>query len=304
LPVVLRAADGRAGGAPAHLTDGVRGGLPVRQWVLTLPHRLRYALAWDHRLCRAVLAVFVRAVLGFERRRARLRGMPGGTSGAVTAIQRFGSALNTNVHFHTVAAQGVFAEAANGRRFFAPAPAPSARDVTRLLAAVRRRIIRLVARHGIDLVHSNNEESDGADERLPRLPGLRTDPGRRRARPAGHRPARRWPGDASPRGARGDDRSPRRCDAGASRRLRSARRGRRAGRRPRAAEHLCRYVLRPPVAQQALEREADGSILGITSIHPFIRTTRPRGPTLLGRTTRAPAAPVSRAALSPLAVAR
>ena len=25
----------------AHLTDGVLGGLPVRQWVLTLPHRLR-----------------------------------------------------------------------------------------------------------------------------------------------------------------------------------------------------------------------------------------------------------------------
>ncbi len=46
----------------AHLTDHVLGGLPVRQWVLTLPHRLRYALAWDHELCRAVLAVFIRAL--------------------------------------------------------------------------------------------------------------------------------------------------------------------------------------------------------------------------------------------------
>ena len=41
----------------AHLVDGVLGGLPVRQWVLTLPYRLRYALAWDHRLCRAVLSL-------------------------------------------------------------------------------------------------------------------------------------------------------------------------------------------------------------------------------------------------------
>jgi hypothetical protein len=32
----------------AHLTDHVLGGRPVRQWVLTLPHRLRYTLAWDH----------------------------------------------------------------------------------------------------------------------------------------------------------------------------------------------------------------------------------------------------------------
>ena len=29
---------------------------------------------------------------------------------AVPAIQRFGSALNTNVHFHTLVAQGVFVE--------------------------------------------------------------------------------------------------------------------------------------------------------------------------------------------------
>jgi hypothetical protein len=91
--------------------------------------------------------------------------MPGGTGGAVTAIQRFGSALNTNVHFHTLVAQGVFAETADGTDRFAPAPAPSAREVTRLLAAVRRRIIRLVVRHGIDLAHPN-EESDGTDERL------------------------------------------------------------------------------------------------------------------------------------------
>ena len=54
----------------AHLVDGVLGGLPVRQWVLTLPYRLRYALAWDHRLCRTVLAVFIRAVLGHEARRS------------------------------------------------------------------------------------------------------------------------------------------------------------------------------------------------------------------------------------------
>ena len=47
----------------AHLVDGVLGDLPARQWVLTLPHRLRYALAYDPPLCRAVLAVFAVAGL-------------------------------------------------------------------------------------------------------------------------------------------------------------------------------------------------------------------------------------------------
>ncbi|MCX6538111.1 MAG: hypothetical protein NT151_04135 [Acidobacteria bacterium] len=39
----------------------------VRQWVLSLPHRVRYLLAWDHDLCRAVVAVFLRAVPAAER---------------------------------------------------------------------------------------------------------------------------------------------------------------------------------------------------------------------------------------------
>ena len=81
----------------AHLVDDVLGGLPVRQWVLTTPQRLRYALAYDQRLCRGVLAVFIRAVLAFERRRARRRGGGDGHGGAVTAIQRFGSAANLSV---------------------------------------------------------------------------------------------------------------------------------------------------------------------------------------------------------------
>ena len=153
----------------AHLADGVLGGLPVRQWVLTLPYRLRYALAWDHRLCRTVLAVFARPVLAFERRRARRRGIRSGRGGAVTGIQRFGSALNLNVHFHMVAAQGVFFEKADGALGFAPAPAPADREVARLLATVRRRIVRLVKRHGIELEQPSDEEH-AADERLFECP--------------------------------------------------------------------------------------------------------------------------------------
>jgi hypothetical protein len=135
----------------AHLVDGVFGDLPVRQWVLTLPHRLRYALAYDPPLCRAVLGVFVRALLGFERRRARARGVVG-RGGAVTAIQRCGSALNTNVHFHTLVAEGVFASAVDGSLRFVPAGRPPTDlEVGRLLVAARRRIVRLVRRHGVVL---------------------------------------------------------------------------------------------------------------------------------------------------------
>jgi hypothetical protein len=48
--------------------------VPVRQWVLSVPYRLRYLLAWDHALARAVLGVFVRVLLGFQRHRAACTG--------------------------------------------------------------------------------------------------------------------------------------------------------------------------------------------------------------------------------------
>ena len=41
----------------AHLVDSVFPDVPVRQWVLSLPYRVRYRLAWDHDLCRAVAIV-------------------------------------------------------------------------------------------------------------------------------------------------------------------------------------------------------------------------------------------------------
>ena len=68
----------------AHLFDEVIPLVPVRQWVLTMPYRLRYMLAWDHKLCRTVLGVYIRALLGFLHRQARKSGVLDGHGGAVT----------------------------------------------------------------------------------------------------------------------------------------------------------------------------------------------------------------------------
>jgi hypothetical protein len=73
----------------ARLVDEVLPRVPVRQWVLSLPYRLRYLVAWDHALARAVLGVSVRVLLGFQRHRARRHGIRDGRSGCVTVIQRY-----------------------------------------------------------------------------------------------------------------------------------------------------------------------------------------------------------------------
>ena len=133
----------------AHLVEAVLPSVPVRQWVLTVPHRLRYGLAFDHALCRTVLGVFIRAALAWYRRRGRRAGVLDGQSGTVTVVQRFGSGLELNVHFHALGLDGVFAPGADGTLRFHRLPPPNDADVACLVATIARRVARLLARRGL-----------------------------------------------------------------------------------------------------------------------------------------------------------
>jgi hypothetical protein len=70
----------------ASLVDEVLPRVPVRQWVLTLPYHLRYRLAWDHALCRAVLGVYARTLLAFYARAARAHGIRDGQMERLAAL--------------------------------------------------------------------------------------------------------------------------------------------------------------------------------------------------------------------------
>ena len=94
----------------AHLIDRVIPDVPIRQWVLSLPFALRYRVAFDTALLGQILRVFIRAIFGSLRRHARECGIPQGKCGAVTFIQRWGSALNLTPHFHVVVFNGVYGQ--------------------------------------------------------------------------------------------------------------------------------------------------------------------------------------------------
>jgi hypothetical protein len=94
--------------AAAHLVDHVLPEVPIRQWVLSLPHSIRFLIARHPDLNRLVRGIFVRAVQSFYQRRARDHGRPGGRGGAVVCTQRFDSALRLDVHFHALVLDGVY----------------------------------------------------------------------------------------------------------------------------------------------------------------------------------------------------
>jgi len=70
----------------------------------------------------------------------------GARSGAVTFIQRFGSALNLNVHLHMLIPDGVYA-LRHGKPLFHALPAPSLSELTALLNRIVRRCIAAVSGH-------------------------------------------------------------------------------------------------------------------------------------------------------------
>jgi uncharacterized Zn finger protein (UPF0148 family) len=91
----------------AHLADHVLPRVPVRQWVLSVPKRLRYHLQHDREAISSVLRIFLDAVE--QHLRGYSRGAsPKARTGAVAFIHRFGSSLNEHTRFHVVVIDGVF----------------------------------------------------------------------------------------------------------------------------------------------------------------------------------------------------
>ena len=131
----------------AHLVDHVFPRVPVRQWVVSFPKRLRYFLHRDPALLGRVLAVVLRALEG--RLRACCAGAPATARfGAVTFIQRFGSALNAHLHFHICVIDGVFSQGADGALRFHPAAGLDGAAVAAVAGLVRQRVLRLYERSG------------------------------------------------------------------------------------------------------------------------------------------------------------
>jgi hypothetical protein len=255
----------------AHLTDRVLPAAPLRQWVLTVPHRLRYLMAWDHRLCRAVLGVYVRVLVGWYRRRAKRLGIADGRTGTATAIQRFGGSMNLHVHFHTLVLDGVFARGTDGALDFYPQPPPTDAEVAAVLATIRRRIGRLLARRGLAEPAEEGMTRDVTADLSPvlALVGAGAVQGRqalgpgtgRRIEQVGRDPEREW--EAAARG-------PRQAHEGGFDLHANVRVG------PldrRGREHLVQYVLRPALAQQRLRRLPDGRVV-LTLQRPWRDGTR------------------------------
>jgi hypothetical protein len=138
----------------AHLCDHVFPKIPIRQWVLSIPHPLRYLIAWDVALCGAVVGIFVHAVFAHLRRQAKHElGLVSSTHahpGAVCMVQRWGGSLNLHPHLHALAGDGVFVQDPNNPEqvTFRALPEPSQKEIAAVADRVCARVISLLRKQG------------------------------------------------------------------------------------------------------------------------------------------------------------
>ncbi|MDH3285819.1 MAG: transposase [Acidobacteriota bacterium] len=243
----------------AHLVDEVLPEVPIRQWVCTLPWRLRYAMGYDRKLCADVLGAFIGALTRSLRWRAKrelnLRSVRDARVGAVTFVQRADSALRLNVHFHTLALDGVYVRDEDRQLQFCALSAPSTQDVAQVAAWTHASLLRVLERHGRTLEGVSDSPDTFADDH---------------------------PVLASCYGASAADVQLLGADAGQKtaklirplRLVDSRKQGALAevggvnihaevvvdGRDRQRLERLCRYIARPPLSLDRLEQHPDGRV--------------------------------------------
>jgi hypothetical protein len=238
----------------AHLVERVLPRVPIRQWVFTVPVPVRYQLAFDAGLTRAVLRVCLRTVFGWQRRRATRRSLVGARGGSVTAIQRFGGAANLNVHFHALIFDGVYTRATpTARPLFHRLPPPTDTDIAATLTRLHRRVRRLLARRG-----RWPDAEAGSDPFAAQAPQFASAvaaslQGRVALGPRAGQPVRRLRSAAA---ATATGRRLARLE-GFSLHADVAV----PARRRDQLEQVCRYILRPPLALERLTESTGGQLL-------------------------------------------
>ena len=143
----------------AHLVEHVLPQQPIRQWVLSFAYPLRFLFATRPAVLSEVLGIVYRAISTFLVRRAGLRVHAGACTGAVTLIQRFGSALNLNPHLHMLFLDGAYALDGEAPRFRRVA-APTQAELQRLLHTIATRTTRAVEKQGLP---SRDDDSPALD---------------------------------------------------------------------------------------------------------------------------------------------
>jgi len=149
----------------ALLVDTILPRLPMRQWVLSFPFHLRLLFARQPLIMSKVLAIVYRAISTFLIKKAGFSHKTART-GAVTLIQRFGSALNLNIHFHMLFLDGVYRDEGDDTKEqrFQPVRTPTQMEMNILTEKISFRVAHYLEK--AKMIERDSENAYLADNTL------------------------------------------------------------------------------------------------------------------------------------------
>jgi hypothetical protein len=251
----------------AHLVERVIPWAPTRQWVVSVPMPLRYWMVASKDLTATVHTIIHTTIAQYYVNQAVTRGVARQQvqPGSVTFIQRFGSALNANIHFHVIVLEGVYLDRTDQIRKprFVQGEPPTDADIAEVVQKLSRRVIRKLRHLGYLEAGIDDAMATGYDPLLDNEPALartmaasvtqRIACGERAGQPvrrigsgfgyAGERPALTGPRCASVHG----------FSLHANTQVPAHRRDQ--------LERLIRYTARGAVALERLEEDANGDLI-------------------------------------------
>ncbi len=133
-----------------HLMGEVLADHGYRQYVLSMPVALRFWCATNKKLLSGVHSIVKKELIRYFENRASALGVKDPLPGGISFIQRSGSALNLNVHFHILCLDGVYrpSQAGGGAPKFMGFSPPSDEDICDLVEKISKKVIQHLRRKG------------------------------------------------------------------------------------------------------------------------------------------------------------
>ena len=130
-----------------HLMDNVIPKVPTRQYVLSLPYPLRLGVAYNRELLAKICNLANKEISKFIISKSKVDKNKA-LAGTILFLQRFGSSLNLNPHFHIIALDGVYEKKSTGRYKFYSISAPTDEDIGLLVKRIADRINKYLVKIG------------------------------------------------------------------------------------------------------------------------------------------------------------
>jgi hypothetical protein len=133
----------------ALLVDHILPPVDMLQWVISFPFQLRFLFVNYPAVMSKVLGIVTRPISTHLIQKGEAKHSTART-GAVTFIQRFGSALNLNIHFHMLFIDGIYIDGFNKeKQVFKRVKAPTTTELNAFVHKLSQRVARFLTKQGL-----------------------------------------------------------------------------------------------------------------------------------------------------------